>query len=114
MQRRWRLEEVRGVAIGEEGPGAEGKGAAAAVQRGRLGHLCVRLKHGRLLALLVLAGHLSVARLDAVLLHGEGSVDLGKGSSELRVNGQVLDAMEGLHFLKTFILIIMPDSRCAA
>lgn len=71
-------DEVRRVAVGEESPGAEGKGPTAAVQGGWLGHLRIRLKHGGLLALLVLVGHFSVARLNAVLLHGKGPVDLGK------------------------------------
>lgn len=69
---------MRCVAVGEKSPGAQGKRPAATVQRGRRRHLRVRLKHGGLLALLVLAGHFSVARLNAVFLHGEGPVDLKK------------------------------------
>lgn len=64
------------MAIGEESPGAQGKGPTVAVQGGWLRHLRVRLKHGGLLALLVLVGHFPVARLNAFFLHGEGPVDL--------------------------------------
>ena len=71
------------MAVGEKRPGAEGERPAAAVQRGRLRPLGVRLKHGRLLALLVLVGHFPVARLDAVLLHGQGPVDLEKSKNVL-------------------------------
>jgi len=78
MQRGRRREEVRRVAVGEERPaGADGERPAVVVQGRRgLSHIRVGLKHGRLLALLVLVGHFSVARLNAVLLHGEGPVDL--------------------------------------
>lgn len=76
-------DEVRGVAVGEQGSGAQGKRwpPPTAVQGGGRSHgLRVRLKHGRLLGLLVLAGHFPVAGLDALFLHGEGPVDLwGKG-----------------------------------
>lgn len=64
------------MAIGEESPGAQGKGPTVAVQGGWLSHLRVRLKHGGLLALLVLVGHFPVARLNAFFLHGEGPVDI--------------------------------------
>lgn len=67
------------MAVGEQSPGTQGKRPGAAVQRGRLSHVRVGLKHGRLLALFVLVGHLPVARLNAVLLHGEGPVHLGGG-----------------------------------
>lgn len=76
MQGRWCWDEVRCVTVGEEGPGAEGKGPTVAVQGGRLSHLRIWLKHGGLLALLVLVGHFSVACLNAVLLHGKGPVDI--------------------------------------
>lgn len=74
-------DEVWGVAVGEQGSRAQGKRLAppTAVQGGGRS-LRVRLKHGRLLGLLVLAGHFPVAGLDALFLHGEGPVDLlGKG-----------------------------------
>lgn len=74
------------MAVAEESPGAEGKGPTVGVQGGRLRHLRVRLKHDGLLALLVLAGHFSVARLNAVLLHGEGPVDLGEERNQLLKN----------------------------
>lgn len=73
-------DEVRRVAVGEQSSGAQRKWSApAAVQRGGGGRhrLRVRLKHGGLLGLLVLAGHFPVASLDAFFLHGEGPVDLG-------------------------------------
>lgn len=76
MERRRRWDEVRRVAVGEEGPGAEGEGPAVGVQGGRLSGLRVRLEHGGLFALLVLVGHFSVACLDAVLLHGEGPIHI--------------------------------------
>lgn len=76
MQRGGRWEEVRRLAVGQEGSGAEGKWPPVVVQRGRLSHLRVLLQHGHLLALLVLVGDLSVARLNAVLLHGERPIDL--------------------------------------
>lgn len=76
MQVGWCWDEVWCVAIVEESPGAEGKGTPAAVQGGRLRSLRVWLKHGGLLALLVLVGHFSVACLNAVLLHGERTVDI--------------------------------------
>ncbi len=71
------------MAVGEESPRAKGKGSTIAVQGGRLSPLRVRLEHGRLLALLVLTGHFSVACLNAVLLHGQGSVDLGEERHQL-------------------------------
>lgn len=84
---RWRCrDEVWRVAVGEEGPGAEGKGPSVAVQGGRLSRLWVRFKHGGLLALLVLAGHFSVACLNAILLHGEGPVDLRDERNQLLRN----------------------------
>lgn len=78
--RRW--EEVRRVAVGEQRSGAEGKRSAATVQGGGRRHrLRVRLEHGGLLGLLVLAGHFPVAGLDAFFLHGEGPVDLRGGGT---------------------------------
>lgn len=74
-------DEVRGVAVGEQGSRAQGKRCPppTAVQGGGRS-LRVCLKHGCLLGLLVLAGHFPVAGLDALFLHGEGPVDLwGKG-----------------------------------
>lgn len=81
MQGGRRRDEVRRVAVGEQSPGAQGEraAAAAAVQGGRRHHLRVRLEGGGLLGLLVLAGHLPVAGLDAFFLHGEGPVDLRGG-----------------------------------
>lgn len=81
------------MAVGEQSPGAEGKRPTVVVQGGRLGHLRVRLKHGRLLTLFILVGHFPVACLNAVLLHGERPVDLGeetrvfiyKGGFNLRI-----------------------------
>lgn len=74
------LDEVRRVAVGQQSSGAEGKRPPAAVQTGGRRHgLRVRLEHGGLLGLLVLAGHLPVAGLDALFLHGEGPVDLWEG-----------------------------------
>lgn len=64
------------MAVGEESPGAEGEWPAVVVQGGLLSHVQVWLKHGGLLALLVLVGHFSVACLNAVLLHGEGPVHI--------------------------------------
>lgn len=73
-------EEVRRVAVAQQSSGAQGKRSTAAVQRGGGRHrLRVRLKHGGLLGLLVLAGHFPVAGLDAFFLHGEGPVDLEGG-----------------------------------
>lgn len=86
-----RGEQVRRV--GQQGPGTQGEGGVGCVQRQRLHQVRVGLEHGRLLALLVLAGHLAVARLDAVLLHGEGPVHLvgggGKSGEEAR-RGQLV------------------------
>lgn len=80
MQGGRRGDEVLSVAVGEQSSGAQGERSATAVQRGGRHHgLRVRLKHGGLLGLLVLAGHLPVAGLDAFFLHGEGPVDLGGG-----------------------------------
>lgn len=76
-------EEVRRVAVGQQSPGAEGKGPAVVVQGRRLDRVQVRLQHGGLLALLVLVGDFPVAGLDAFLLHGERSVDLGRRREEL-------------------------------
>lgn len=73
------LDEVWRVAVGQQSSGAQGKRSTAAVQRGGRHRLRVRLIHGSLLGLLVLAGHLPVAGLDAFFLHGEGPVDLGGG-----------------------------------
>lgn len=74
------------MAVGEQGSRAQGKRwpPTTAVQGGGWSHgLRVRLKHGRLLGLLVLAGHFPVAGLDALFLHGEGPVDLwGKGGEK--------------------------------
>lgn len=85
MQGRRRWDEVRCVTVSQESPVAEGKGPAVAVQAGRLSCLRVWLKHGGLLALLVLAGHFSVACLNAVLLHGEGPVHLGKDKNVITI-----------------------------
>lgn len=64
------------MAVGEESPGAEGKRPTVVIQGLLLSPIRVRLIHGNLLALLVLIGHFSVACLNAVLLHGEGPVDI--------------------------------------
>lgn len=82
MQRGGRSHEVRRVAVGEERPGAEGEGPAVVLHGGLLAHVRVLLEHGGLLALLVLVGHFSVARLNAVLLHGERPVDLRGGDGK--------------------------------
>lgn len=77
-------EEVRRVAVGEQGPRAQGERSSPGVQGGGGGGrhgLRVGLKHGRLLGLLVLAGHFPVAGLDGFFLHGEGPVDLRGGGS---------------------------------
>lgn len=77
MQGWWCRNKVLCVAIGEESSWAQGKRpCSAAVQRWRLSHVWVWVKQGGFLALLVLVGHFSVPRLNAVLLHGEGPVDL--------------------------------------
>lgn len=78
MQGGRRGDEVGRVAVGQQSPGAEGKGPAAVVQGEGLTRLRVRLKHGGPLALLVLVGHFPVTRLNAFFLHGEGPVDLRK------------------------------------
>lgn len=67
------------MAVSQQSPGTQGEGGVGCVQRQRLRQVRVGLEHDRLLALLVLAGHLAVARLDAVLLHGEGPVHLAVG-----------------------------------
>lgn len=65
------------MAIGQQSPGTQGEGGSVgSVQRQRLGQVRVGLERSHLLAFLVLAGHLAVARLDAVLLHGKGPVHL--------------------------------------
>lgn len=80
VQRRGCWEQVRRVAVGQQGPGTQGEGGSvSSVQRQRLGQVRVGLEHGHLLALLVFAGHFAVARLDAVLLHGQGPVYLVVG-----------------------------------
>lgn len=52
-----------------------GRAERAALVHQALGEV-VQAVARRLLALLGLAGHLAVARLDAFFLHGQGSVDL--------------------------------------
>lgn len=76
------------MAVGQQSPGAEGKGPAGVVQGKRLSHLRVLLKHGRLLAFLVLAGNLSVAGLNAFFLHGERPVDLRKDKKRFSSGNQ--------------------------
>lgn len=74
-------DEVWRVAVVQQSSGAQGERSTAAVQGGGRRHgLRVRLEHGCLLGLLVLAGHFPVAGLDAFFLHGEGPVDLGEAS----------------------------------
>ena len=71
-----RGDQVCRVAVGEHGAGPQGERPAVVLQRQR--HVRVRRHLAQvLLALLVLVGHLAVACLDAVLLHGERPVDLG-------------------------------------
>lgn len=100
---RWR-DEVWRVAVVQQSSGAQGKRSTAAVQRGGRRHrLRVRLEHGCLLGLLVLAGHFPVAGLDAFFLHGEGPVDLGEASVKM------------LHFRTRFSAAVeeLSHSRCA-
>lgn len=76
------------MAVGQQSPGTQGEGGGVGrVQRQRLRQVRVGLEHDRLLALLVLAGHLAVARLDAVLLHGEGPVHLVVGEERAERGG---------------------------
>lgn len=104
MQGGRRGDEVLSVAVGEQSSGAQGERSATAVQRGGRRHgLRVRLKHGGLLGLLVLAGHLPVAGLDAFFLHGEGPVDLGGGGGLFNSHSGCRAAAEE-----------RSDSRCAA
>lgn len=94
------------VAVGQEGPGAEGERPAGVIQRGRLGPLGVRLtQHGGLFALLVLVGHFSVASLDAVFLHGERPVDLqGDVSFSKRFSKEQHVGRPGRHGRRTHIV----------
>lgn len=78
MQGGRRGDEVWRVAVGQESPGAEGVWPTVVVQGGRLSHIRVLLQRGGLLALLVLVGDFSVTSLNAVLLHRERPVHLGK------------------------------------
>lgn len=70
--RRW--DQVWRVAVGQKGPVAEAK--AALIHGGLLRNLLVLLQHSSLLALFILVGHFPVPCLDAILLHGEGPVNL--------------------------------------
>lgn len=63
------------MAVGQQSPRTQGEGGSiSSVQR--LCQVRVGLEHSHLLTLLVFAGYLAVARLDAIFLHGEGSVYL--------------------------------------
>lgn len=104
MQRGRRGEEVLRVAVSQERPGPEGKWPTV-VQGGWLSHLRVLLQHGRLLALLVLVGDLSVSCLNAVLLHGERPVHLGNERSWI--------PLEYASHVCCFYVNTSRDSRCA-
>lgn len=69
-------EQVCGVAVGQEGALGKGIVPPQVIRWWAMDQLRIRIHGDALLALLVFVGHFAVACLNAILLHGKGSIHL--------------------------------------